>query len=45
MKNKNLAELNRETQYYQRKAKQNKLKWQKKKNKRTHLTPKKKKRK
>ncbi|WP_269222029.1 hypothetical protein [Flavobacterium sp. IMCC34518] len=42
---KNMAELEREVQDYQKVAKSGKLKWQKKKNKMTHLTPKKKKRK
>jgi hypothetical protein len=42
---KNIAELEREAQDYQEVAKSGKLKWQKQKNKMTHLTPKKKKRK
>jgi len=45
MKDKNLAELEREAQDYQKVAKSVKLKWQKQRNKMTHLTPKKKKRK
>lgn len=45
MIDKNMAELEREAQDYQKAAKLVKLKWQKKKNKMTHLTPKKKKRK
>lgn len=45
MKERNMAKLNRETSPYQDIAKSGKLKWQKTKNKMTHLTPKKSKRK
>jgi hypothetical protein len=45
MIDKNMAELEREAQEFQEIAKMNRLKWQKKRNKMTHLTPKKKKRK
>lgn len=45
MKDKNISELEREAQEYQNAAKSGKIKWQKKRNKMTHLTPKKKKRK
>lgn len=45
MRDKNLAELEREAEDFQELAKKVKLKWQKKRNKMTHLTPKKKKRK
>lgn len=45
MKKKNLSELEREAQDYQKVATRQKLKWQKTRNKMTHLTPKKKKRK
>lgn len=45
MIDKNMAELEREVQDYQKVAKQGKLKWQKARNKMTHLKPKKKKRK
>ena len=40
-----LASLEREAEQFQSFAKQGKLKWQKKRNKMTHLIPKKKKRK
>lgn len=40
-----LASLERQAEQFQEFAKQGKLKWQKKRNKMTHLTPKKKKRK
>jgi len=45
MVSKNIAELEREARDFQKVAKSVKLKWQKKRNKMTHLTPKKKKRK
>ena len=45
MQDKNLAELERQAQEYQDIARALKLSWQKKRNKMTHLTPKKKKRK
>jgi hypothetical protein len=45
MQDKRLAALEREAQEYQEIAKAAKLSWQKKRNKMTHLTPKKKKRK
>lgn len=45
MIDKNMAELEREAQDFQKVAKEGKLKWQKERNKMTHLTPKKKKRK
>ena len=45
MIDKNMAELEREAQDFQKVAKEGKLKWQKGKNKMKHLTPKKKKRK
>lgn len=45
MQDKTLAALEREAQNYQEAAKAAKLSWQKKRNKMTHLTPKKKKRK
>jgi len=45
MIDKNMAELERDAQEYQKVAKSRKLKWQKQRNKMTHLTPKKKKRK
>lgn len=45
MDKKNIAKLEREAQEFQKIAKSKKLKWQKTKNKMTHLTPKKKKRK
>jgi hypothetical protein len=45
MDKKNIAELEREALDFQKVAKEGNLKWQKKKNKMTHLTPKKKKRK
>ncbi|WP_432221274.1 hypothetical protein ACRASX_11135 [Flavobacterium sp. TMP13] len=45
MKDKNLAELEREAEYFQELAKKAKLSWQKSRNKMTHLKPKKKKRK
>ncbi|MDN3673097.1 hypothetical protein QWY99_08560 [Flavobacterium branchiarum] len=45
MKDKNLVELEREANFFQKVAKEAKLKWQKKRNKMAHLTPKKKKRK
>jgi hypothetical protein len=45
MQDKNIAQLEREAKEYQEVAKSVKLKWQKKRNQMTHLTPKKKKRK
>ena len=45
MQEKNISKLDREAKTYQDVAKDGNLKWQKKKNKMTHLTPKKKKRK
>lgn len=45
MQDKNLAELERQAKEYQAKRSQEKISWQKKRNKMTHLTPKKKKRK
>lgn len=42
---KSQAEFEREAKEFQSKAKNVKIKWQKKRNKMTHLTPKKKKRK
>lgn len=44
-KTKEVFELEKEAQEYQKIAKSKRLKWQKKKNPMTHLTPKKKKRK
>ena len=45
MVSKNIAALEREAREFQDKAKDVKIKWQKKRNPMTHLTPKKKKRK
>lgn len=45
MDKKNIAALERESKEFQSKAKKIKIKWQKKRNPMTHLTPKKKKRK
>jgi hypothetical protein len=45
MQDRNLAELERQAHEYQEIARASKLLWQKKRNKMTHLTPKKKKRK
>lgn len=45
MKDKTIAELERETIEFQKAAKSGKLKWLKKRNKMKHLTPKKPKRK
>jgi len=45
MDKKNIAHLDREAKEFQELAKCEKIRWQKKRNKMTHLTPKKKKRK